>query len=100
VAAREGKRGTALSPVRLAHTPRNRLFGCSWTWDDSAPPPLPMSAGTTPGFTYAVTSNKDVVAYDTNVSSAVQPTAKQSPGGVPCNPFLASGAHNLRASSG
>jgi hypothetical protein len=36
------------------------------------------SAGTTSGFHYAITSNNDIVAYDTNVSSAVQPTARQS----------------------
>jgi hypothetical protein len=39
----------------------------------------PASAGTTSGFHYATTSDDDVVAYDTKVSSAVQPTAKQSP---------------------
>ena len=42
----------------------------------------PASAGTTPGFRYATTSDDDVVAYDATVSSAVQPTAKQSPEGV------------------
>ncbi len=40
------------------------------------------AAGTTTGFTYAKTVDADVVAYDTNVSAAVQPTAKQSPAGV------------------
>lgn len=40
------------------------------------------SAGTTAGFTYALTSDADVAAYDTSVSSAVQPTAKQSPAGI------------------
>ena len=40
------------------------------------------SVGSTPGFSYATTSDDDVVAYDTKVSAAVQPTAKQSPGGV------------------
>jgi len=40
------------------------------------------SAGTTPGFTYALTDKANVVAYDTKVSSAVQPMAKQSPGSV------------------
>ncbi len=40
------------------------------------------SVGSTPGFRYATTSDNDVVAYDTKVSAAVQPTAKQSPGGV------------------
>lgn len=34
--------------------------------------------GTTSGFHYAITAADDVVAYDTNVSSAVQPTARQS----------------------
>jgi hypothetical protein len=38
----------------------------------------PASAGTTSGFHYAITSSDDIVAYDTNVSSAVQPTARQS----------------------
>ena len=36
----------------------------------------PASAGTTSGFHYAITSSDDIVAYDTNVSSAVQPTAR------------------------
>ena len=40
------------------------------------------SAGTTSGFSYGVTSDADVVAYDTSVSGAVQPAAKQSPAGV------------------
>ncbi|HEY5026038.1 MAG TPA: IPT/TIG domain-containing protein [Acidimicrobiales bacterium] len=40
------------------------------------------SAGTTPGFSYATTSGGDVVAYDTDVSSAVQPTAVQTPAGT------------------
>lgn len=40
------------------------------------------SVGSTPGFSYATTSDDDVVAYDPKVSAAVQPTAKQSPGGV------------------
>jgi len=35
------------------------------------------SAGTTSDFHYATTSDDDVVAYDTNVSAAVQPTAHQ-----------------------
>lgn len=39
-------------------------------------------AGTTSGFRYATTSDDDVVAYDTKASSAVQPSAKQSPAGV------------------
>ena len=40
------------------------------------------SAGTTSGFTYTTTSDGDVTTYDTGVSSAVAPTAKQSPAGV------------------
>jgi hypothetical protein len=40
------------------------------------------SVGTTPGFSYATTSDNDVAAYSTKVSSAVQPTATQSPSGV------------------
>jgi hypothetical protein len=40
------------------------------------------SAGTTAGFSYATTSDADVAAFDTNVSSAVQPTATQSPAGL------------------
>jgi hypothetical protein len=40
------------------------------------------SAGTTTGFSYAATSDGDVSTYDTSVSAAVQPTAKQSPAGV------------------
>ena len=40
------------------------------------------SAGTTPGFTYATTADADVVTYDTDVSAAVQPSAKQRPAGV------------------
>ncbi len=40
------------------------------------------SAGTTAGFTYATTPDGDVATYDTNVSGAIQPTAKQSPAGV------------------
>ena len=42
--------------------------------------PTPVSAGTTSGFTYSTTADADVVAYDTNVSAAVQPTATQSAG--------------------
>jgi hypothetical protein len=40
------------------------------------------SAGTTSGFSYATTSDGDIATYDTNVSAAVQPTAKQTPTGV------------------
>ncbi len=40
------------------------------------------SAGSTPGFTYAVTPDGDIVAYDPSVSSTVQPTARQSPANV------------------
>jgi hypothetical protein len=40
------------------------------------------SAGTTAGFRYATTSDDDVVAYNTNVSAAVQPTASQSSASV------------------
>ena len=40
------------------------------------------SAGTTSGFTYTVTADGDVASYDTSVSAAVAPTAKQSPAGV------------------
>ena len=38
----------------------------------------PASAGTTPGVHYAITADNDIIAYDTNVSSVVQPTARQS----------------------
>jgi hypothetical protein len=40
------------------------------------------SAGSTSGFTYAVTGEANVVAYDTNVSGAVSPVAAQSPAGT------------------
>ena len=40
------------------------------------------SAGTTADFRYATTSDDDVVAYNTNVSTAVQPTASQSSASV------------------
>ena len=40
------------------------------------------AAGSTAGFTYSVTSDADVTAYDTNVTGVVQPTATQSPAGV------------------
>ena len=40
------------------------------------------SAGATTGFTYAVTSDSNGVAYDTNVSGSVSPTATQSPAGT------------------
>ena len=40
------------------------------------------SAGSTSGFTYALTSTDNVVAYKTAVSSAVSPTAAQSPAGA------------------
>ena len=36
-------------------------------------------AGSTPGFTYGVTWDYNVVTYDPNVTSAVSPTAPQSP---------------------
>jgi RHS repeat-associated protein len=40
-------------------------------------------AGSTPGFTYDITSpNANVYIYDPNVSSAVSPTAAQSPAGT------------------
>jgi hypothetical protein len=40
------------------------------------------SAGATAGFRYATTSDDDVVAYNTNVSAAVQPSASQSSASV------------------
>src|ERR1700688_3961060 len=40
------------------------------------------SAGSTSGFTYAVTTEGNVATYDPNVSGAVSPTATQSPAGV------------------
>ncbi len=40
------------------------------------------TAGSTPGFTYSVTPDGDVVAFDTSVSSKVQPTAPQNPANV------------------
>ncbi|HLN42312.1 MAG TPA: IPT/TIG domain-containing protein, partial [Acidimicrobiales bacterium] len=40
------------------------------------------AAGTTTGFTYAVTAEANAVAYDTNVSGAVAPVAAQSPAGT------------------
>jgi hypothetical protein len=40
------------------------------------------ASGKTAGFTYATTSDGDVVAYDVSVSSAQQPTTTQSPSGV------------------
>jgi len=40
------------------------------------------SAGSTSGFTYAVTAENNVATYDPNVSGAVSPTAAQSPAGV------------------
>jgi RHS repeat-associated protein len=40
------------------------------------------SGGSTSGFTYATSTDGDVAAYDTSVSSSVTPTASQSPAGV------------------
>ena len=40
------------------------------------------AAGTTVGFTYAVTAQANAVAYDTNVTGTVAPTATQSPAGT------------------
>ncbi len=40
------------------------------------------AAGTSVGFTYAVTAQANTVTYDTNVSGAVTPTATQSPAGT------------------
>ena len=40
------------------------------------------SSGSTSGFTYGITSDANVVAYDANVSGAVSPTANQSPAAV------------------
>ncbi|HTZ10130.1 MAG TPA: hypothetical protein VMB72_13730, partial [Acidimicrobiales bacterium] len=40
------------------------------------------AAGSTSGFSYAVTTDADVATWDTAVSAAVQPTAKQSPAGT------------------
>ncbi len=40
------------------------------------------AAGSTSGFTYAVTAESNVVAYDTGVSGAVSPAATQSPAGT------------------
>ena len=40
------------------------------------------SAGSTSGFAYAITADNNVIAYDTNVSSSVSPTASQSPAGT------------------
>ncbi len=40
------------------------------------------AAGTTSGFTYSTTADADVSAWNTNVSSALQPTATQAPAGV------------------
>ena len=37
------------------------------------------TAGSTSGFTYDVTSDANVFAYDTNVSGTVAPTATQAP---------------------
>jgi large repetitive protein len=44
--------------------------------------PNTAAAGTTPGFTYVTTTDGDMAIYDTNVSSAVSPTASQSPAAV------------------
>ena len=40
------------------------------------------SAGSTSGFTYNISANGNFYIYDPNVSSAVSPTASQSPSGV------------------
>ncbi|HTZ08842.1 MAG TPA: IPT/TIG domain-containing protein, partial [Acidimicrobiales bacterium] len=40
------------------------------------------SAGTSAGFSYATTADADVVAYDTTVSAAVQPSAAETPAGT------------------
>ena len=40
------------------------------------------AAGTTAGFTYAVTAEANAVTYDTNVTGTVAPTATQSPAGT------------------
>ena len=40
------------------------------------------AAGSTSGFSFELTTDTDVVAYDTNVSAAVSPMASQSPAGL------------------
>jgi hypothetical protein len=40
------------------------------------------ASGSSTGVTYAVTTDADVVAYDTDVTAAIQPTATQSPAGT------------------
>jgi hypothetical protein len=40
------------------------------------------TAGSTSGFTYAVTPQSNMSLYDTNVTAAVSPTAVQSPAGT------------------
>ena len=44
--------------------------------------PTPPPPAATPGFTYVVTTNGNVVTYDPTVSGTVAPTATQSPAGV------------------
>ncbi len=40
------------------------------------------SAGSTTGFSYAMTAENNLIAYNPNVSGAVSPTASQSPAGI------------------
>jgi hypothetical protein len=62
--------------------PRLTPAGTGEAYFGFAPVANSGAAGTTSGFTYAVTADGDVAAYDANVSAAVQPTATQSPAGV------------------
>jgi hypothetical protein len=58
-------------------TPANTgelYVGYCWAQNNSA-------AGSTAGFTYTLTPNVNINTYDPNVSSAVSPTATQSPAG-------------------
>ncbi len=67
---------TTVTFPKLAPTGTGELyFGYAGVANNAA-------AGSTSGFSYATTTDADVVAYDTDVLAAVQPTAKQSPAGV------------------
>ena len=56
-------------------TPADRVSSTSATRSPATWPPR----GTTSGFTYDVTAEGNLVAYDTNVTGAVAPTGTQSP---------------------
>ncbi len=66
---------TVTFPAGTPYGPDELYFGYAAVENSGA-------AGTTPGFTYATTSEGDVVTYDSDVSTSIQPTAGQTPAGI------------------